>query len=68
MRFYSKPSPKGGETRTKSGFLFFPKTIGLETRWLENATWKDRYISYVTLEEYGPVESFGWDAESWVSP
>jgi hypothetical protein len=23
-------------------FLFFPKTIGLETRWLEKATWVKR--------------------------
>lgn len=31
----------------ESGFLWFPKTINGETRWLERATWKMRvYVSY----------------------
>lgn len=34
-----------GDTRIKSGFLFFPKTIHNETRWLEHATWTERFTS-----------------------
>jgi hypothetical protein len=28
-----------GDTRIKSGYLFFPKRINRSTRWLEYATW-----------------------------
>ena len=41
MRLVDKRSrPEGGDSRTKKGFLFLPKRIGNETRWLEFATWK----------------------------
>jgi hypothetical protein len=33
MRFYGEP--KLGEKRHRTGFLFLPKKIGNETRWLE---------------------------------
>lgn len=32
--------PMVGDTRERSGFLFFPKTINYETRWLEWARWE----------------------------
>jgi hypothetical protein len=60
--------PERGETRQKSAFLFFPKTINGERRWLEFATW---------LEVYGELdddmpESLGWggsywEAKEWIS-
>ena len=31
--------PKLGDTRTKKGFLLFPKTIGNSRRWFEFAAW-----------------------------
>jgi len=30
-------------TRVKIGFLWFPKTINGETRWLEDATWEQQF-------------------------
>jgi hypothetical protein len=39
MRFKYKEY-EDGEKRIRSGFLFIPKTIGGETRWLETATWE----------------------------
>lgn len=30
-----------GDKRISSGFLWLPKTIGDETRWLEKATWEE---------------------------
>lgn len=59
MRFYHKApySPKAGDVRLKRRFLWFPKRIGFETRWLEVAYWEERYWNF-------PVES-GWVPEKW---
>jgi hypothetical protein len=43
MRWIKKPQAKLGDTRTLCRFLWTPKTIGLEVRWLEKATWKEMY-------------------------
>lgn len=40
MRFQH---PRAFESRTRSGFLWLPKQIDYETRWLERATWKEVY-------------------------
>lgn len=45
-----KPFPKNGDTREVTKFLWFPKTIDNETRWLERTTW---------IQEY--VVTTGWD-------
>lgn len=33
-----------GVERMRFGFLWLPKTIDLETRWLERACWTERYV------------------------
>jgi hypothetical protein len=33
-----------GDKRIKKGFLFFPKVINNETRWLEFAEWEQKYV------------------------
>jgi hypothetical protein len=43
MRFRVKEN-RPGDTRTKRGFLWFPKWIGEEIRWLERAGWKQIYL------------------------
>ena len=35
--------PKTGTTRKRSGFLFFPRGINRNVRWLERAVWEQRY-------------------------
>lgn len=35
--------PELGDTRVKHRFLWFPITIGKETRWLEKATYLQQY-------------------------
>ena len=45
MRFYGH---KDGEIQIKTGFLFFPKEIGTEIRWLETATWAKRYYRFLS--------------------
>jgi hypothetical protein len=43
MRWTDPPVPKPGETRIVKKFLWFPKKIGKETRWLEFASWVEEY-------------------------
>jgi hypothetical protein len=44
--------------RIKSGFLFFPKWIKGETRWLEYARWEQEYKPH-----YGGPE---WENIRWI--
>jgi hypothetical protein len=55
--------PKEGDTRVRSGFLFFPKTINGEERWLEWARWEERYEVWT---EMWAVDS-GWVPIAWLS-
>lgn len=41
-----KSLPKSGDIRIKSGFLFLPRTINHEERWLEFAMWIQEYVHY----------------------
>lgn len=52
-------SPKHLDTRIRSGFLFTPKRIGKETRWLEHATWLE------TFHEYGSTSGSDWVPTAW---
>jgi len=47
MKWFSNP-PKSGDLRVRAKFLLFPKRIGVETRWLEWASWVEEY--YVDWE------------------
>jgi hypothetical protein len=48
MKWPVKPDPKEGDLRHKTRFLFFPKTIDRQARWLELATWAEecRIVTY----------------------
>lgn len=50
--------PRQGDMRIKTGFLFFPKTIGYERRWLEFATWNEEY--------YEGYLSTSWEPRCWI--
>jgi len=43
MKWKAKPKPKVDDTRKKTRFLFFPKCLDNEWRWLEKATWIQEY-------------------------
>ena len=54
-----KKLPKHFDRRIITGFLFFPKTIGYEERWLEKVTW---------IEEYrGDLGCDGWVRIEWIN-
>jgi hypothetical protein len=49
------------DTRFKKGFLFFPKTINDELRWLEVAVWKQMYSTCKS------PTSLSWEDLQWVN-
>lgn len=51
-----------GDYREKTRFLLFPKTIGYETRWLEVATWEEKYNP---CNEYNSLFS-NWVPTKWI--
>ena len=53
-------TPELWAQRTRSAFLFLPKYINGEWRWLEWARWAERLVSGPVLN--GPPV---WDALSW---
>ena len=60
MRFVYDPHAykhKIGEMRERTAFLFLPKRIGYETRWLEHATWR---------EYHSPSNLTGWEPLEWI--
>ena len=60
MRYQLGEPPGVGATRKRQGFLFLPKIIDDEFRWLEYAWWLDEMKS--GLMEDGSR----WEAERWL--
>ena len=58
---WKKEKTKDGETRIINKFLIFPKTINRETRWLEKASWVEKW-GYWGAAEDGP----GWAYIDWL--
>jgi len=56
MRFKIKEKPELGDRRIISTFLWFPKTLQNELRWLENASVGQTYFS-----------ANGWRSEEWAN-
>jgi hypothetical protein len=55
-----------GERRTICKFLFFPKVIGDESRWLEWACIEQVWGSYTKSVKGIPSECWGWKDYRWV--
>lgn len=53
----SMPGQPFGLTRKKTGFLFLPKVINNEMRWLELASWIEVYAHYTREDRWVPI---GW--------
>jgi len=49
MRWIKPAEPRVGDTRIKSKFLIFPKTIDGVTVWLEYAYWIERYSECIDI-------------------
>jgi len=50
--------PKDGDKRVVKKFLFFPKIMGNELRWLEFAAWEEEYNYMETDSWWQPIGNF----------
>ena len=65
MRFNTAyKGPKEGDTRIKTGFLLFPKTINNDLRVFERATWLETYTFFWGIPEDG--HTYAWVATNWL--
>jgi len=58
MKWKQKYRFRDGDIRTRTSFLFFKKCIGRECRWLERASYEQRYTT-------GGMYPF-WDDVRWM--
>lgn len=57
--------PADGTTRERRAFLWRPKTIGGETRWLETAQWEEKcYVFDSRLT--GKYDHHSWKTIRWL--
>lgn len=75
MRFKlkTKSGPEEGDERIVGGFLWFPKYIGREWRWLEHAKWLQivRRLTQIVPDGgcYSPGQTYlSWCDAEWVNP
>lgn len=60
MKWYTKPKPRMNDTRIRYSFLWFPKHIGTQTRWLEFAYYEQRFLDRGLL--FGEI----WQDVCWI--
>lgn len=66
-----REQPAVGTRRERKGFLWLPRIIGEETRWLERARWQERYVRWADVLPSSPVVGalLGccWITEKWLN-
>lgn len=69
MRWTLKAGKKEGDTRTVSRFLWFPKCIDREIRWLEWATIQQTVMVRTSLAPNSPIGCtyLAWVDSCWVN-
>lgn len=67
-KFKTKPPIVAGSRRVKTRFLFLPKTINRETRWLERATWREEVMKVMdhTNTSWRVSYTLAWRAVEWI--
>jgi hypothetical protein len=60
-----KQYPRKYESCTKTRFLLFPKRIGIERRWLEEASWKEEFIPEYPLLYPNVLDGY-WRPIKWI--
>ena len=50
--------PENWESRTRERFLLCPKRVRNETRWLERARWREKFLAHDNPPH--------WEAEFWI--
>ena len=64
MRWIKPTPPARGTIRQVEKFLWFPKRIGFETRWLETTAWNEEWERD---SEYPVTGPYCWRALDWVN-
>lgn len=74
MRIHAKEkkenkNPTVGEKRIHKGFLFLPKWIEREMRWLEQASWEEEYCAIMgnDFNVYGHSTIDVWLPVRWIN-
>jgi hypothetical protein len=62
MKLRYRAQPNLGDTREVRAFLWLPKRINGETRWLERAVWEESYIRLLMSDWV----FIGWRANRWL--
>jgi hypothetical protein len=58
--------PSIGDTRERQGFLFSPRRIDGEWRWLENAAWIEEFVREVRPDVVGQMANYAyWRPIKW---
>lgn len=60
----AEPEHKVGDTRIKTGFLFFPKCLNDEWRWLEKSSWEQK-MCLLTAGLCWESTDWGWESTDW---
>ena len=61
-----KPERKVGDTRFKTGFLFFPKCLNGEWRWLESTIWiQETYLGTGLCADGPCMDVLRWRSTDW---
>ena len=61
MRFV-KENPEHGTERIMIRFLWWPKTINGETRWLETTSWREEWVRGSRVSACGDF----WKGREWI--
>jgi len=64
LKWY-KECPRLGTIRTKTSFLFLPKTIDGVTKWLEKAIWEECFILTSHIPIFKSSEKPVWVPIKW---
>lgn len=68
-RITPKPVPALGETRVRTRFLWWPKELGGEWRWLERASWVQLRVQVTSLTPGGGSNKIAvWADRHWAAP
>lgn len=55
-----------GDNRVKTRFLWFPKCIHGEKRWLERAAWREIYVRETFDDLFGDAYRLQWLPTKWI--
>lgn len=62
MKWKTKPEPQPFDIRIKEHFLFLPKKINNEWRWLEKA----KYKQSCEFSYRNEIKYIGWEDKEWI--